>query len=203
MWLGALLLLAVAVDLDRDLENRGSDRGVERAAVARAAASAERDPREVAALRPALEPTPGTDPAPSAAAAPATMAFEPAPAAPSPVPQRVAADAERDRARHEAILADMRERDLKAARGSVAVTLYKTSWCGPCKKASAYLREHEIAHSERDVETDAGARDEARRLNPRGTVPTIDIDGEALIGWSPQRFETMLDSAARARAQKL
>jgi glutathione S-transferase len=58
-----------------------------------------------------------------------------------------------------------------------------------------------IAVREHDVERDPAARARSRQLNPRGSVPTIDVDGAVLVGWSEPRFEAMLVDAKARKAR--
>ena len=120
--------------------------------------------------------------------------------------ERAAADAqrkreeqERDQQRHEAIKRDLDELALKAARRNVSITMYSTSWCGVCVKARDYMLSKQIAFKELDVDHDAAAKARARLLNPRGGVPTIAIDSEVLIGFSPESLETRITRAAKRR----
>jgi glutaredoxin len=172
--------------------------GADASALQELAASLLRDPLEVAAATAQVEAAVAPDPAADTGTAPPT----PEPAAPAAA-RLATVDTAQDLARRARINADIEQRSLQAGRSRVSVTMYKTSWCGACKTASAYLREHDIPYQERDLDTDPGARDDVRRLNPRGSVPTIDVDGEVLVGWSPRSFETALDRAARAHAQNL
>lgn len=92
-------------------------------------------------------------------------------------------------------------RRLAAARKAVPITVYRTQWCGPCQRASEYLHGSGLSFIERDVERDPSARATARALNPRGSVPTIDVGGQVLVGWSPEHFEGLLDQVAQSRAR--
>jgi glutaredoxin len=84
----------------------------------------------------------------------------------------------------------------EAARSSVSITMYSASWCGVCSAARAYMTGARIPFIERDVDTDSSAALEARQRNPRGTVPTFDIGGLTLIGFSPRSLERTIDAAA-------
>lgn len=129
-------------------------------------------------------------------------------------------EAAQDRARHERITAELQAREAasererrarmqgeiqaqeqRSGRRRVQVTMYKTAWCGACKRASAYMQREGIAVREHDVEHDREARAVYRLLNPRGGVPTIDVDGAVLVGWSEPRFEAMLAEALTRRAR--
>lgn len=54
-----------------------------------------------------------------------------------------------------------------------------------------------IAYTDHDVEEDERAERRLLALNPRGSVPTFDIDGETRIGFSPRNLESAIDGAAR------
>jgi glutaredoxin len=76
------------------------------------------------------------------------------------------------------------------------VRLYTTSWCPHCSKAKAWLRAQHVEYAELDVEHDAWAHREHRRLNPRGSVPTFDAYGEVVQGFSPEGFQAALQRGA-------
>jgi arsenate reductase-like glutaredoxin family protein len=88
-----------------------------------------------------------------------------------------------------------------AAPGSPVVTLYGTSWCGVCKSARAYLREHHIPFADKDVEKDGAAARElaqkAARLGVRADrVPILDVRGRLLIGFDKDRLQAMLGESS-------
>jgi glutaredoxin len=185
--------------------------------------------RSVAAVQRPANVAPAPEPQ-RTAAAPKPKPVEPAPtdepaAAPEPAndtetePERTAANAvkpsaisaeelarrererqEQDRRRHEAVARDLQQQSLKAARRNVSITMYSTSWCGVCKSARSYMLSQNIPFTELDVEQDASARARAAVLNPRGSVPTIAIDDEVLIGFSADSLENRIQRAAHKRA---
>lgn len=91
------------------------------------------------------------------------------------------------------------ERAFARARSRVSITMYSTSWCGVCALARAYLSEHHVHFTERDVEESAVASRHLRTLNPRGSVPTFEIDREVLVGFGEGAFESAVDRAATER----
>ncbi len=91
--------------------------------------------------------------------------------------------------------------DLKAARRSVRVTVYTTSWCPHCTRARNWLRANEINFAEHDIEQSASARRDRDRINPQGGVPTVDIDGQVLTGFGEQNWERAIASAAQRRVE--
>jgi glutaredoxin 3 len=76
-----------------------------------------------------------------------------------------------------------------------AVRLYTTSWCPHCARAKKWLTAQNVVFVELDVERDAWARREHRRLNPRGSVPTFDAAGEVVQGFSEEAYRTALQRA--------
>ena len=91
------------------------------------------------------------------------------------------------------------ERELDAAMRSVPVRMYGTSWCPNCQKARAWLRAERISFVDLDVERDESARREHERLNPKGSVPTFDVDGDVLVGFRAKRMTRALRGAAQRR----
>jgi glutaredoxin 3 len=80
------------------------------------------------------------------------------------------------------------------------VVMYSTSWCPSCVAARSYMDSKSIAYVDHDIDQSESARAIMRRLNPRGSVPTIDIDGTVLVGFGAGSLEGALDRAARKRA---
>ncbi|MEU4803274.1 glutaredoxin domain-containing protein [Actinosynnema sp. NPDC023587] len=63
------------------------------------------------------------------------------------------------------------------------VVLYGADWCGDCRRAKTWLREHEVAFRDVDVEHDDAARDEAVELaGGRKNIPVVVLaDGTVLV----------------------
>jgi glutaredoxin len=120
--------------------------------------------------------------------------------------RRTAADAmrkqeesARDAARHKSVMRDLEQLGLEQARRDVQISMYSTDWCGVCTRARDYMRSRNIAFQDFDVDHDAAARQRAHALNPSGGVPTIAIDRELLVGFSPESLEDRIARAARKR----
>lgn len=107
--------------------------------------------------------------------------------------ERESAKAETERAEAE------REAALAQARRRVSVTIYTTDWCPHCTRAKAYMQQAGIRYVERDVESSETYRSRRDRLNPRRSVPTFDVDGEVLVGFSPRSLEGAIDRVAARR----
>lgn len=77
------------------------------------------------------------------------------------------------------------------------VIVYKTAWCGVCKKLEAYLEREHISYQAKDVEKDPQAAAElqakaAEHGVQTGSVPVIDIGGELIVGFDRARIEKLL-----------
>ncbi|MBN8610291.1 MAG: glutaredoxin family protein [Deltaproteobacteria bacterium] len=88
---------------------------------------------------------------------------------------------------------------MQSARRRVSITMYSASWCPTCRSAEAYLREHQIRFTKRDIEDGERNSERLRDLNPAGTIPTFELDERVVVGFGPQSFEAALDEAALAR----
>jgi len=85
----------------------------------------------------------------------------------------------------------------------VSITMYSTEWCPVCTRARKWLQFNGISFQELDVEKSDSAERAQRLLNPKGGVPTIDIDGEVMIGFGPEHMQDALRRAAERRARRL
>ncbi|GAA1352542.1 glutaredoxin family protein [Saccharothrix algeriensis] len=63
------------------------------------------------------------------------------------------------------------------------IVLYGADWCSDCRRAKAWLREHEVAFTDVDVEHDDAARDRAVELaGGRRNIPVVVLaDGTVLV----------------------
>jgi glutaredoxin 3 len=92
--------------------------------------------------------------------------------------------------------------DLQAARELVQVTVYYTQGCRYCTAARRFLTQKGIRFESHDIEADPSARSRQRALNPGGTVPTLDVDGEVLVGFNARHITSAIDRAARRRIER-
>lgn len=72
------------------------------------------------------------------------------------------------------------------------VTIYTTPTCVFCKMTKAFFKEHSVVYEEKDVSTDATARDEMIAKSNQMGVPVIDIDGELTVGFDKERLSQLL-----------
>jgi len=86
---------------------------------------------------------------------------------------------------------------LKTARRSVNIVMYTTTWCPQCKRAKAWMSDNDVAYTEHDIEASPQAMRDCKKLNPKCSIPTMDIDGEVVIGFGAETLRATVDRAAR------
>lgn len=96
-------------------------------------------------------------------------------------------------------------RDASSARGlgEVSVVVYTTSWCSVCRRAKKWMSAQGIRYEERDVEASMDNLQQMHALNPRGGVPTFDVDGEVIAGFSEQGLTSALRQASDRRNARI
>lgn len=73
------------------------------------------------------------------------------------------------------------------------ITVYSTSTCAACKQAKAFITEKGFEYENKDVGEDAKAREEMMTKNGGIiSVPTIEIDGQIIIGYDAEKIESAL-----------
>lgn len=77
------------------------------------------------------------------------------------------------------------------------VVVYKTEWCGVCKKLIAYLDAKGVEYEAKDIEKDPDAAAELQAKAKKqgvetGSVPVIDVEGELMVGFNRPRLEELL-----------
>jgi glutaredoxin-like YruB-family protein len=78
--------------------------------------------------------------------------------------------------------------NITQPKASKSVVMYSTSWCGYCKKAKRHFNKNNIAFKEYDIEKNAQAAREYKKLKGRG-VPVILIGKRRMNGFSVQTFD--------------
>ena len=73
------------------------------------------------------------------------------------------------------------------------VTIYTTPSCVYCKMTKEFFKENSVKYDEKDVSTDAKARDEMVSKSGQLGVPVIDIDGEITIGFDKEKISKLLN----------
>jgi glutaredoxin len=101
-----------------------------------------------------------------------------------------------------AAVAEPPARESPLSIDGVRIVVYTASWCSVCRHAKAWMGSRGIAYEEHDIEA---SRDDARALrllNPRGSIPTFDVEGDVLVGFSERSLMDTLQRAARRRAAR-
>jgi len=70
------------------------------------------------------------------------------------------------------------------------VILYRTAWCGYCRKAASYMQRNNIPFVERDIESNPQYRDEYTHLGGTGGVPFMRFGTKTLGGYSEKMIST-------------
>ena len=73
------------------------------------------------------------------------------------------------------------------------VTIYTTPIWVYCKMTKAFFKENNVQYEEKDVSTDATARDEMIAKSNQMGVPVIDIDGQILVGFDKEGLSELLN----------
>jgi len=92
---------------------------------------------------------------------------------------------------------------LQQAREQISITVYMARWCRACAAARRWLSQQKIAYRAVDVDAGPASAAELRARNPRGSIPTFDIDGQILVGFSPGAITRAIDRAAARRIHEL
>lgn len=95
-----------------------------------------------------------------------------------------------------------RNKRIREARETVSVKLYMADWCPACQEAKRWLREQGIRYEEQDIDTSESIRAELRRINPKRTIPTFNIEGLVLVGFSAGGVESAIRRASEAKGKR-
>lgn len=73
------------------------------------------------------------------------------------------------------------------------IIIYTTPTCVYCKMTKELFKSHDINYEEKDVATDAKAREEMVNKSHQLGVPVVDIDGEIFVGFDKDALSKALD----------
>jgi glutaredoxin len=77
------------------------------------------------------------------------------------------------------------------------IVVYGADWCGDCRRAQRLLEGRAVAYRYVDVEHDADAREDARRIGGSTKIPVIVMpDGSVLVEPTDPELATKLDELA-------
>jgi len=97
----------------------------------------------------------------------------------------------------------LREREIaiQAEMHRIPIKIYVTQWCPHCQRARVWLAANRYSFTAIDVEADAAARRTRDTLNSGHSVPTFDIDGVVLVGFSEGSVDRVLREQATRRLE--
>ena len=72
------------------------------------------------------------------------------------------------------------------------VELYTTNGWTYCLRVKEFLSEREVEFVEFNVEEDPSAKQRLLEVSSHLIIPTIAVGGEVVIGYDPQKLETLL-----------
>ena len=72
------------------------------------------------------------------------------------------------------------------------VTVYSATWCAFCHAAKDYLDKLGVKYTDRDVETDPAAGQEAVTKSDQRGIPVIDIAGDIIVGFDRPKIDAAL-----------
>lgn len=89
---------------------------------------------------------------------------------------------------------------IQAAFRSTPIVMFSTTWCPVCQRARAFLDANGLPREERDVDHDARALAELKRLTGKGSIPTFVVDGVLLKpGFSEESLMTAVVASVEKR----
>lgn len=72
------------------------------------------------------------------------------------------------------------------------VTVYTAPWCGWCRKTLAWLDEHDVTYTNKDIEANADYAAELEEKSGGRSIPFVEIDGTQIRGFSPGEMAALL-----------
>ncbi len=73
------------------------------------------------------------------------------------------------------------------------VTVYSTNTCPYCDLAKNWLKENKVSFIEKNVQEDDDAAEEMISKSGQTGVPVLDINGEILVGYNPNKMKQLLN----------
>ena len=72
------------------------------------------------------------------------------------------------------------------------VTVYSATWCAFCHATKQYFDQLGIKYTDKDVEKDPAAANEAVGKSQQMGIPVIDIDGTIIVGFDRPKIDAAL-----------
>lgn len=91
----------------------------------------------------------------------------------------------------------------RAADAASTVILYRTAWCGYCKRAAAYMVQQKVPFIERDIEKNEADLADYRKLGGKGSVPLIQFGNQTMMGFAQETFDQFYAEFEKSKASKV
>lgn len=75
----------------------------------------------------------------------------------------------------------------------MSVIVYSTPSCPYCKKVKNYLEEQGVDYEDIDVSDNPEKQQEMVEKSDQMGVPVVDVDGEIIVGFEPDKIEQALE----------
>jgi glutaredoxin-like YruB-family protein len=75
------------------------------------------------------------------------------------------------------------------------ITIYSATWCAFCHATKQYLDKLGVEYTDKDIDDDMAAANEAMAKSGQRAIPVIDIDGTIFVGFN----RPAVDAALAAR----
>lgn len=75
----------------------------------------------------------------------------------------------------------------------MSVTVYSTNTCPYCDMAKKWLKDNNVSFVEKNVQQDDDAAEEMISKSGQTGVPVLDINGEIIIGYNPNKMKQLLN----------
>ena len=72
------------------------------------------------------------------------------------------------------------------------VIVYSAVWCGFCHATKDYLDKLGVKYTEKDIEQEPGAAQEAVTKSGQRGIPVIDIEGDIIMGFDRPKIDEAL-----------
>lgn len=76
----------------------------------------------------------------------------------------------------------------------MSVLVYSTPSCPYCKKVKSYLEDEGVDYEDIDVSENPEKQQEMVDKSDQMGVPVVDIDGEIIVGFEPDKIDAALEN---------
>lgn len=73
------------------------------------------------------------------------------------------------------------------------IKVYVSNTCPYCHMVKEFMQDQDYEYEERNITTDASAREELIKMNMRG-VPVTVVDDETIVGYDPQKIKAAIEA---------